>query len=327
MQLLCYVSVTAMSEQWQCLASAIDTAQYRNLHHVTETFNKALGRMLIDAAIHGDDDCCTLLIKAGAPVDYTHENYESDCEAAHKVYLRDLEFYLLNGWSDFDEGLEYIGPKDWVSCKTCDRYKGTVRTGSSWADEDAYYTYHHQLRQADNALLRALTHGHNKCVQVLLDAGASFTIDLGRYDKFCHTNAVQRSMLANNIGGLKILLCKGFDVNDQHIVDRVVLSQSSLSCFALFLQHGLRIFSLSPKATSPIAIAAGFRGNKTVPEDCQEREQPYSLKYLSRTAIRGQILECSKRNLLLQITRENIGLPATLCRYLLFDETISRYIN
>ena len=316
-----------MSEQWQCLASAIETAQDRNLHHVTETLHKSLGRLLIDAAIHGDDDCCTLLIKAGASVNYIHENYESDCEAAHKVYLHDLECYLLNGWSDFDTGLEYIDPKDWLSCKTCDRYKGAVHTDSSWADEEAYYTYHHQLRQADNALLRALIHGHNKCVKVLLDAGASFTIDLGRYDKFCHTNAVQRSMLANNIGGLKILLCKGFDVNDQNIVDRVVLSQSSLKCFALFLHHGLHIFSLSPKATSPIAIAAGFRGNKTVPEDCREEEQPHSLKYLSRTAIRVQILECNKTNLLLQITREKIGLPAALCRYLVFEEEISSYIN
>ena len=313
--------VTAMSKQWLCLASAIDTAKERGLHHVTETFHRSLGRMLIDAAIHGDDDCCTLLIKAGASVNYTHENYESDYEAAHKVYLHDLEFYLLHGWSDFDDGLEYIDPKDWVSCKTCDRYNGADE------DEEAYYTYHHQLRQADNALLRALIHGHNKCVQVLLDSGASFTLDLGRYDKFCHTNAVHRSMLANNIDGLRILLNKGFDVNDQNIVCRIVLSQSSLKCFALFLLHGLDIFPLSPKATSPIAIAAGFRGNKAVPEDCQEGEQPQSLKYMSRTVIRAQILKCSKRNLFLQITREKIGLPAALCRYLLFEETVSSYIN
>ena len=318
-----------MSDQWQWLASVIKTAKEQNLGRVTDTFDRSLGRMLIDAAIHGDDNCCTLLIKAGASVNYTQENYEGDIEAAHKVYLHDLEFYMRNGWSDFDEGLQYINPRDWVYCEKCDLLEGPVHksTGSSWADEETYYTYHHQIRQVDNALAKAIIHGHNKCVQVLVDTGASFTIDLGRYDKFCHSNAVHVSMLTNNISGLRILLSKGFDVNDQNIVCRIVLSQSSLRCFALFLQHGLDIFQLSLKATSPIAIAAGFRGNKVVPEQCQEEEQPQSLKYLSRIAIRARILQCSKRNLFLQITCENTGLPRSLCRYLLFEETISSYID
>ena len=308
---------------------AISVARRKNLTRVLESYHRLLGELLIEAAAIGDDECVGWLILAGAPVNHIKENLNGNFSVAHAYYETELDSLYAHGTCDLDENLLNIDPDDWKQCKKCDEDDGVSVIYSPetvWINEVGYYTYRHAIRQAENALVKAVFLHHNQCVRVLADAGASFVIDVGRFIDYSHSNAVQIAILFENPKALDILLHRGLDINNKDIVTSRVIVDASTPMLAFLLQAGLKIFRFPAKQTHALTIAAGFHGSKVVPESHRDPESPKSLKYICREVIRGHLTNTSEVNLCVRITRSKIGLPTSLCQYLLFDESLDKYM-
>ena len=308
---------------------AIRVAQRKNLTRVLESYRRLLGDLLIEATAIGDDECVGLLIQAGAPINHIKENLDGNFSVAHAYYETELDSLYSHGTCDLDENLLDIDPDDWKQCKKCDEDDGVSVIYSPetvWINEVGYYSYMHAIRQAANALVKAVFLHHNQCVQVLVDAGASFVIDVGRFVDYSHANAVQIAVLVENTKALTILQHRGLDINNKDIITSRVIIDASTQMLAFLLKAGLNVFRFPTTNTTRLAIAAGFHGSKVVPGSHIESESPKSLKHMCREVIRGHLIDTSTVNLCVRITRSKIGLPTSLCQYLLFDETPDKYM-
>ena len=310
------------------LVKAIRVAQRKKLTRVLESYHRLLGDILIEATAIGDDECVGLLIQAGASVNHIKENFDGNFSVAHAYYESELDSLYTHQTCDLDEHLLNIDPDEWKRCINCDEDTGVSIIYSPetvWINEVGYYSYMHAIRQADNALVKAVFLHHNNCVQVLIDSGASFEIDVGRFVDYAHSNAVQIAILCENTKALDILQHRGLDINNKNIVTSRVIVDASTQMLAYLLQAGLKVFRFPTKQTHALTIAAGFHGSKVVPALHRDPESPNSLKHMCRDTIRRHLIDTSDVNLCYRITRPTIGLPTALCKYLLFDESLEKY--
>ena len=195
------------------------------------------------------------------------------------------------------------------------------------------------------ALMRIVTTSDD-CTQTLLRAGA----DVNIVDKFkCTALKYATSMICRD--GIKCLLEAGAevkdDVNSTYINEAVECGFSSLKdhlkmyrCIQLLLKNGAYINQSRGKNALEVVINDGFTGpvqelllaaGNTINERYKSLiwswhlisdEEEFSLKHLSREAVRKQMITAHPHDNLFQ-TVPKLGIPSILESYLVYDISVN----
>ena len=195
------------------------------------------------------------------------------------------------------------------------------------------------------ALMRIITRSDD-CTQTLLGAGA----DVNIVDKFkCSALKYATSMICRD--GIKCLLEAGAEVNDDvnstYINEAVECGFSSLKdhlkmyrCIQLLLKNGAYINQSRGKNALEVVINDGFTGpvqelllaaGNTINERYKSlilswhllsNEEEFSLKHLSREAVRKHMITARPHDNLFQAVPK-LGIPSILKSYLVYDISVN----
>ena len=309
-----------MSDSIASVGKCLDIARQHDITALTTTFKNCLGQMLIDASTEGNNECCTLLIQSGAPVDYITENFDGDHNVCLKQYMCGLHIKYPNRKIDHDEALYEISQGHVAYCEHCLKFELEHPKV-----DDVEQAYRHLFRRAVTPLTNAVEFQNNECVRTLVNAHASYTIDIGCDLQNSHLTAVHKAIRVNNKEALDIFIADGFDVNSRLLLSDKIVEQAQTACLAVLLKAGLLVDQLPSRSNNPLAITAGSKGSQ-VPED-HEEVKPASLKYICRTVIREQLLCASDLNLFTFASNEFLPLPRRLCEYLVCDIDLDHIIS
>ena len=216
-------------------------------------------------------DCTLPLVSAGADVNAKCDKGETPLiKAARLGKLQEIEFLLENGanvnvfdffgrnalyyavWRGNDTVLQLLlsGGADVNVVNPYNKESSSKLTTSAGFGECNKILFQTGVDVNTTALTRAVEHGYEKCVKLLLEAGA-------------HVKECPQALIVATCHGyhgcVKLLLEAGADVNfcsDSGTALHNVARLGYSSCIDLFLQAGADVNSLDTNSQSPLMLAA-----------------------------------------------------------------------
>lgn len=272
-----------------------------------------LGELLLAALKDGDVKCATMLIKAGASVNFEHVHFKNKTEAVHH-YAANF-FFNHPALPDEDTLVSYLIED--INCKTCESHSPAGDSSGEDIGQAENILYRHLGRRADTPLSTAVETHNMDAIVLLLQNGASIQTDCGiRQDTNSIYNVPHQTPLSiaierNYPNVVATFIDHGLNINKD--VEKTTFESCSDQCLLVLLKAGLHHNKI--QQNSSLAIAAGRNGD-SVPEDDDECGLT-TLKFSCRKKIRHTLLRHNKENLIFTASYSKLPLPKPLCNYII----------